>query len=199
MRTAFEKCNFLDYAGSMSTVLESPETELAETDRHAFNLAIWNKLVADPVLAALDYRIETDEHGQIIVSPPPAPSHGNKQSQISHLLYNLMEPDGRPVSECPISTERGVKAADVAWCSEGIWERVEGVSCFLECPEICIEILSPSNTKSEITEKKELYFDAGAKEVWICHKDGLMEFFLSDTADASPESGICQEFPNQIN
>ena len=182
----------------MSTLLASPETELAETDRHAFNLALWEKLSTDRVLAALDYRIETDRHGQIILSPPPAPSHGNKQSSISFYLRSLMK-SGQAVSECPISTERGVKAADVAWCSNGIWERVQGVACFLECPEICIEILSPSNTKSEIAEKKELYFQAGAKEVWICHQNGAMDFFLSENAEASPKSEICPDFPNQVN
>jgi hypothetical protein len=29
-------------------------------------------------------------------------------------------------------------------------------------PEICVEIISPSNTESEIQEKQALYFEAGA-------------------------------------
>jgi hypothetical protein len=60
----------------MGTVLGFPATELAESDYHAFNLAVWQKLLADPALAALDFRIETDRHGQMITSPPPAPIHG---------------------------------------------------------------------------------------------------------------------------
>ena len=40
----------------MSTVLEYPETELAETDYHAFNLAVWERLSDDPVLVDLDFR-----------------------------------------------------------------------------------------------------------------------------------------------
>jgi hypothetical protein len=34
-------------------------------------------------------------------------------------------------------------------------------------PEICIEILFRSNSAAEIAEKRLLYFDAGAGEVWI--------------------------------
>jgi Uma2 family endonuclease len=33
------------------------------------------------------------------------------------------------------------------------------------------EILSPSNTAGEIDEKIALYFEAGAREVWICEQD----------------------------
>ena len=43
-------------------------------------------------------------------------------------------------------------------------------------PEICVEILSPSNTQPEINEKRALYFDAGATEVWICNLNGSMSF-----------------------
>ena len=35
-------------------------------------------------------------------------------------------------------------------------------------PEICIEVLSLSNSPAEMNEKRDLYFEAGAHEVWIC-------------------------------
>src|SRR5205823_13674111 len=34
-------------------------------------------------------------------------------------------------------------------------------------PEICIEVVSPSNSVKELSEKREAYFAAGAQEVWI--------------------------------
>jgi hypothetical protein len=82
----------------------------------AFNMRRWAELLADRELARIEGRIETDRHGHIIMSPPPAPSHGSHQAAIAHLLCNLM-PEGRVLSECPISTADGVKAADVAWAS----------------------------------------------------------------------------------
>lgn len=180
----------------MSTVLEAPERVAVEHDRTAFNLAVWDKIVANPEFAAMPYRFETDEHGQIIMSPPPAPSHGNKQSTISWLLRQI-KPNGKVISECPISTKKGVKAADVAWCSLEIWEESEGKSCLLRAPEICVEIMSPSNTRSEIEEKQTLYFEAGAKEFWLCGEDGRMSFF--DPAGPLESSAICPDFPVRID
>ncbi len=176
----------------MSTVLEAPEMAAVEHDRTAFNLAVWDKLVADPELAKLPYRVETDQHGQMIMSPPPAPSHGNKQSRLSRLLGNLLT-EGQTICECPISTRLGVKAADVAWCSDEVWRESEGKSCLLRAPEICIEILSPSNTKSEIEEKKSLYFEGGAREFWLCDEAGSMRFF--SPGGQLPASALAPEFP----
>lgn len=182
----------------MSTVLERADEAEPEVDRTAFNLAVWEKLLADPKLAANPYRVETDKHGQMIMSPPPAPSHGNKQSKIARILGNIIE-TGEVITECPISTSEGVKAADVAWCSADIWIAAEHLPCFVRCPEICVEILSPSNTRSEIDEKRRLYFEAGARKVWICSKDGNMTFFLSENpATADSTSKQFPAFPKAI-
>jgi hypothetical protein len=48
----------------------------------AFNLKRWQQLLADPELARLPFRVETDRHGHILMSPPPAPAHGKKQNRI---------------------------------------------------------------------------------------------------------------------
>src|SRR5512135_39085 len=101
------------------------------------------------------------------MSPLPAASHGSFQSEIAHLLHTLI-PRGRVVSECPISTADGVKAADVAWASPERMRELGDQVCFPQAPDICVEILSPSNTEAEIKEKTALYFDAGAREVWLC-------------------------------
>ena len=180
----------------MSSVLEAPERAAVEHDRTAFNLAVWDKIVANPEFARMPYRFETDEHGQIIMSPPPAPSHGNKQSKIVRLLWQHA-PEGEVISECPVSTCKGVKGVDVAWCSPEIWRESEGKSCMLRSPEICVEVLSPSNAISEIEEKKQLYFEAGAKEVWLCAEDGTMNFFLSGSL--TPASLLCPAFPLRID
>ncbi len=180
----------------MSTVLEASEISAVGDDRTAFNLAVWDKIVANTEFAKMEYRFETDEHGQIIMSPPPAPSHGGKQAKISHLLWQTA-PNGQVISECPISTSKGVKAADVTWCSLSVWSESKSQSCLLRAPEICVEILSPSNTTSEIEEKKQLYFEAGAQEVWICALDGQMTFFTE--TGTLPTSQVCPEFPLSIS
>jgi Uma2 family endonuclease len=102
------------------------------------------------------------------------------------------------LTECPISTADGVKAADVAWVSrERMKELGDGVF-FIQAPEICVEVLSPSNTEAEITEKRALYFDAGAREVWICDRDGSITFFNAPDSTA-PASSLCPAFPKLVS
>jgi Uma2 family endonuclease len=179
----------------MSTVtIELP----AQVTQTAFNLRRWAELVNAPELAKIEGRIETDRHGQIIMSPPPAPNHGSFQLEIGHLLRQLI-PEGRTLTECPISTADGVKAADVAWASHKCMGELGNRVCFPRAPEICVEVLSPGNTTAEIDEKKLLYFDAGAREVWICSKSGLMSFFAAESGTALKVSIICPHFPTQID
>src|SRR5271165_3959781 len=123
----------------------------------AFNLERWRELLADRDLAPLPHRIETDRHGHILMSPPPAPAHGDQQSEIVYLLKTLL-PQGRVVTECPLSTSDGVKAIDVAWLVPGAASRGAFSELLsVQAPEICVEVLSPSNTAEEISEKIALY------------------------------------------
>jgi len=173
--------------------IELPPKE-AQTE---FNLRRWAELLADPELAKIEARIETDRHGHIIKYPPPAPAHGSFQSWIGHLLLDSM-PRGRVITECPISTADGVKAADVAWASP---ERMRGLGkrpCFPKAPELCVEVLSPSNSELGIQEKMALYFDAGAQEVWVCGSDGAMRFFGADQAGLMKRSRLCPKFPKRL-
>lgn len=163
----------------------------------AFNLRRWSELLADPELARVEGRIETDRHGHIIMSPPPAPSHGSFQSEIAYLLRSLI-PQGRVLTECPVSTADGVKAADVAWASPQCMFELGNRVCFPRAPEICVEVLSPSNTEAEIQEKMVLYFDAGAQEVWVCSASGALSFFGPGAAAPRSASELCPQFPKQI-
>lgn len=70
--------------------------------------------------------------------------------------------------------------------------------CFTRAPEICIEIVSPGNTRRELIEKKDLYFAAGADEVWFCHRDGRMEFFRKESPEAPAASALCPAFPQRL-
>src|SRR5713226_3324494 len=113
-----------------------------------FNLRHWAELLDDPELARIEGRIETDRHGHIIMSPPPAASHGGFQFRIGFLLQQIL-PHGLVFTECPISTADGVKAADLAWASPACMGDLGNRVCFPRAPEICVEVLSPRNTKAE--------------------------------------------------
>lgn len=165
--------------------------------RTAFNLRRWGELLADRELAKVEGRIETDRHGHIIMSPPSAPNHGSFQLEIGYLLRTLL-PEGRVLTERPISTADGVKAADVAWASPERMTELGAKVCFLRAPDICVEVISPGNTEEELHEKMALYFDAGAREVWLCAKGGTMSFFTAGGALPVRESKVCPRFPRQV-
>lgn len=169
----------------------------SQREQNEFNLRRWDELLDDPELARIEGRIETDRHGQIIMSPPPSARHGTFQSKIGYALRDLMT-EGEVVTECPISTADGVRAADVAWASEETMRALGNRACFARSPEICVEVLSPRNTQREIEEKKALYFDAGAREVWVCEQSGEMKFFVGTGCEAKQHSKICPQFPKKI-
>ncbi len=166
-------------------------------EQRAFNLERWAEVVVDPELARLPHRIETDRHGHIIMSPPPAPAHGDRESEIVFRLKTLL-PEGRTITNCPVSTSDGVKAPDVAWVVPERRQEVCSSICLTRAPEICVEVLSPSNTPQEIEEKTALYFEAGASEVWICEEDGKIRFHFRTSPDFRESSEICPGFPPAI-
>jgi len=49
-----------------------------------------------------------------------------------------------------------------------------------------------------LREKKALFFEAGAVEVWFCHRDGRMEFFRKDAPETAATSMLCRTFPRRI-
>jgi len=49
-----------------------------------------------------------------------------------------------------------------------------------------------------MTEKKALYFAAGAKEVWFCDQSRKMTFFTGPSSSGESVSNICPAFPAKI-
>jgi Uma2 family endonuclease len=165
--------------------------------QNAFNEARWLELVADPDLARFEGRVETDRHGQIIRTPPPSPKHGSYQSEIAHVL-RIRTSQGRVLTECPVSTADGVKAADVAWASAETMRELGERVLFPRAPEICVEVKSPRNSEAELREKAALYFDAGALEVWVCSESGVMTFWRAGETTPIPASMTFPDFPSQV-
>ena len=98
---------------------------------------------------------------------PATNEHGQVQTLIAGLL---MERRSREycADECSVDTLRGVKVADVAWASADFYATHGTETPYPVAPEICVEVISTSNTKREMQEKIALYLAKGAQEVWIC-------------------------------
>ncbi|CAN5279018.1 hypothetical protein BH20GEM2_BH20GEM2_10380 [soil metagenome] len=59
-----------------------------------------------------------------------------------------------------------------------------------------IEVLSASNTRREMEEKRGFYFAAGAREVWTCDPQGRMAFY--DASGQISRSTLVSAFPASI-
>ena len=156
----------------------------------------WAEVVEDPSLRDLPYKIELNEHGQIIMTPH-WPIHSEIRSVLQDELNRRLE-GGRAVQEYTIQTSKGVRVADVVWRSDGRWQKIRAAGNVPApiAPEICIEVRSRSNRTSELEEKRALYFGAGALEVWLCDETGRLEFFDPERVRSSSE--IVPSFPSHI-
>jgi Uma2 family endonuclease len=155
----------------------------------------WHEVVSNPDLAGLPFKIETNEFGQVVMSPASA-WHSIYQEAIQALLRKHLK-GGRVPPECPIETRKGVRVADVAWMSLKFLRAHLGEEAFLSAPEICIEVISPSNTVNEIKQKRKLYLERGAIEVWTCDLKGNVQFF--DAQGELEQSVLAPKFPKLIS
>jgi Uma2 family endonuclease len=113
----------------------------------------------------------------------------NRHSFVRDRIQRLLRqhaPDGSTPPEFAIATPHGVKSPDVTWISpERRREMQETGDPTTLAPEICVEVLSASNTAEEMEKKRAVYFDAGAEEVWLVDLDGHVRFFGEEEMEKS--------------
>jgi len=137
----------------------------------------WESVLHNPLLQNLPFKIDLNKWGQILMSPA-SNIHGKLQFEIGTLI-DQQKKSGKIIMECSIETSDGVKVADVAWASDDFIRTYGYETPYKLAPEICVEIISPSNSKAEIAEKIQLYLAKGAHEVWTCDNEGSTLYFSS--------------------
>jgi Uma2 family endonuclease len=83
---------------------------------------------------------------------------------------------GAALQEGAVATPQGVLTADVVWCSADYVARhrdvfVDTAPAMPDAPEICVEVVSPSNVLPKLKHKIDAYLAAGAIEGWIVLED----------------------------
>ncbi len=155
----------------------------------------WQDVCKHPSLQNLPFKIELNEYGNVIMSPVKV-AHSAFQSEISFILRTLLK-EGRTLTECAIATRKGTKVADVAWASSAVFKQIQHqIECSI-APEICVEVISSSNSTKEMDEKQVLYFESGAKEFWLCDKRGHLSFFNKENGRLNG-SELVPLFPKKI-
>ncbi|OUD15362.1 Uma2 family endonuclease [Thioflexithrix psekupsensis] len=113
-----------------------------------------------------------------VIEYPSSNYHGRLQMQIGQKLAHYL-PHGEVIAECSIQTDDNVKVADLVWASNAFIQDYAYKTLYPKAPEICIEIILPSNSQQEMQQKIKLYLDRGALEVWIIHEDKTIDIYSS--------------------
>jgi Uma2 family endonuclease len=171
-------------------------TTRSRAEQHAFNERRWTEILSESFVDGSISKIETDREGNVIMSPSAGKDHGDRQAEIVHQL-RLLLPVGGVLTECGVSTQEGNKTPDISWISVHHPQfRQPDVKVLNPAAEVCVVVLSPSNSAEEIDLKRWLYFQEAAQEVWICGLEGEMKFFSA--AGGLEASKLCPKFPKRI-
>lgn len=120
------------------------------------------------------YRDEVSR-GRLIREPQPSDVHGAVCVNVitvlgeylrTHSVGRLRTHSGFLLSRAPLT----IRGPDVAFISnERLVQEAADHPFFHGAPDLAIEVVSPSNTASELPEKVAEYFEAGTHIVWVCY------------------------------
>jgi len=135
----------------------------------------WSEVLGNQHLKDLPFKIELNEFGKILMTPR-SNLQGSIQARVAATLLNDM-PEGEVITECSIDTSDGVKVVDVVWASTNFMTEFGYDTPYKKAPELCVEIVSSSNSKKEMKQKTELYLAKGAQEVWVVYENTSIDIF----------------------
>lgn len=130
--------------------------------------ARWQALCVDPTFEDVAGKIELTEWGEILMSPV-GKTHGIASMRVGESLRKAL--GGHAMAEVGVATSIGVRAPDVAWCSDAYLKAHPEEMPLSSAPELCIEIASASNALPKLREKAMAYVNAGAREAWLMFPD----------------------------
>ena len=113
-------------------------------------------------------RHELDE-GELVSMPPTAIDHGEIQLEVAYLLKKFVRSRslGTVLVETGFRLSRGtVRAPDVSFIRADRMRKRDRQRLFEGAPDLAVEVISPSESASDIAHKVEQYLHAGA-EVWV--------------------------------
>jgi Uma2 family endonuclease len=156
----------------------------------------WDEMTKDPSLQDLPYKIELNAWGKIEMSPA-SNRHARLQGALAAEFARQLS-CGAVLTECSVLTKIGIRVPDVAWASTSFMDAYGEITPYRRAPEICVEIVSPSNTKTEMQEKTRAYLDCGATEVWLVSEEGGIRYFQPDGEIAASGFPISVSLPPPV-
>jgi Uma2 family endonuclease len=148
--------------------------------------ARWHELIGQP---GLPWRFELDQYGEIVEMIAPKTAH--QRIVRSVLLQIEAQLAGEALPGIGVLTAIGVRIPDVAW--QKAWAGDEAL--ISPAPTLCVEVVSPDNTRREIDEKAAAYLAAGATEVIVVELSGRIRFFGTEGERAASALGLTLTLP----
>lgn len=138
------------------------------TTTHLMTVEEFSKLPKDngPVYHEL-------HHGELVSLSRAKFKHLRIQGKLRDLFRNLAGPGSFieiEVAYRPLP-EHELWVADVAYLSRERHQAVDPDDYIQGAPEIVVEVLSPSNTATEMIEKESLCLGNGGREFWVVYPD----------------------------
>jgi Uma2 family endonuclease len=153
----------------------------------------WQALANDPDSPD---RYELNELGELILSPKPTNDHQLVASEVMLAIAGQLGP--RAAMEIAVLTDRGIRVPDVVWMPAARWREVKGESPCPFVPDVCVEVLSPGNSRAEIRMKVAAYLRGGAREVVVVGRKGEVEYFGPEGKRAASALGLKLELPAEL-
>ena len=153
----------------------------------------WAELATAP--ESPDY-YELNEFGELIMSPKPTNDHQRIAFEVGLQLTGRLGPAA--ATEVSVYTDRGIRVPDVVWMPRERWADCKGKTPLPVVPDVCVEVLSPSNTREEIAMKVAAYLRGGAREVIVVGLKGEVELFGPEGKRESSSLGITLALPPEL-
>ncbi len=136
---------------------------MADTTTHLMTVEEFRQL---PETGPFYYELR---HGELVQVTRPKLKHTKIQRRLRQLLEPIAGDAGIVETEVAFRAvaEYDLRVADVAFVARERWEKSNPEDNLLEAPELVIEVLSPSNTATEVFDKEKLCLEHGCLEFWV--------------------------------
>jgi Uma2 family endonuclease len=139
------------------------------------------------------FRLEL-RHGELIKVPPAKYIHFMIQQILRDPLDKAAAGTGRAYTEVGFrpTPEQEFRIADVSYAANHRW--APGQEYLLGAPDIVVEVLSASNTLTEMLEKEQICLANGCQEFWVVDPDNrIVKVMTPDGRGTTYHAG--QEIP----
>ncbi|MEO6808695.1 MAG: Uma2 family endonuclease [Isosphaeraceae bacterium] len=127
-----------------------------------------------------ELRLERSARGELIVMAPAGTESGGRNAKLTMRLGIWTEADGSgehfDSSTGYVLPNGATRSPDASWIRRERWEELspEDRRKFAPiCPDFVVELMSPSDQRSDVREKMREYLDQGARLGWLLDPEAV--------------------------